>query len=164
MLSRIAESFFWIGRYLERAHATARMVAEHHQLMVEEAPADEAAACALLLDALSLPDQEAGASSDLVSIALGSAERSSMREIQAGASDCRAHQTSAASKSPRLARRPKTERHGLAAANHRPQRVMPRTRPSGRLPEKEYPASRPSVLSEPRVLMLPAGPTIPPPA
>ena len=77
MLSRIAESFFWIGRYLERAHATARMVAEHHQLMVEEAPADEAAACALLLDALSLPDHEAGVSSDLVSIALGSAERSS---------------------------------------------------------------------------------------
>jgi len=27
MLSRIAESFFWIGRYLERAHASARMVA-----------------------------------------------------------------------------------------------------------------------------------------
>lgn len=77
MLSRIAESFFWIGRYLERAHATARMVAEHHQLMVEEAPADEAAACALLLDALSLPDDEAGAGADLVSIVLGSADRSS---------------------------------------------------------------------------------------
>lgn len=77
MLSRIAESFFWIGRYLERAHASARMVAEHHQLMVEEAPADEAAACAMLLDALSLPDDRADGSFDLVSIVLGTAERSS---------------------------------------------------------------------------------------
>lgn len=77
MLSRIAESFFWIGRYLERAHASARMVAEHHQLMVEEAPADEAAACAMLLDALSLSDVSAEGSVDLVSTVLGTAERSS---------------------------------------------------------------------------------------
>ena len=77
MLSRIAESFFWIGRYLERAHASARMVAEHHQLMVEEAPADEAAACAMLLDALSLPDHAAGDGSDLVTIVLGTADRAS---------------------------------------------------------------------------------------
>lgn len=77
MLSRIAESFFWIGRYLERAHASARMVAEHHQLMVEEAPADEVAACAMLLDALSLAQHDAGHSSDLVSTVLGAADRSS---------------------------------------------------------------------------------------
>jgi uncharacterized alpha-E superfamily protein len=77
MLSRIAESFFWIGRYLERAHATARMVAEHHQLIVEEAPADQAAAYALLLDALSLPDGEQAAGSDLVGSVLGSTDRSS---------------------------------------------------------------------------------------
>ena len=30
MLSRIAESFFWLGRYVERAEATARLLAEHH--------------------------------------------------------------------------------------------------------------------------------------
>ena len=75
MLSRIAESFFWIGRYLERAHATARMVAEHHQLMVEEAPIDEAAACAMLLEALSLEDD--AQSSSLVATVLGDATRAS---------------------------------------------------------------------------------------
>jgi uncharacterized alpha-E superfamily protein len=75
MLSRIAESFFWIGRYLERAHSTARMVAEHHQLMVEEAPVDEAAACAAFLDALSLEGEAEGAS--LVAVVLGDAQRSS---------------------------------------------------------------------------------------
>lgn len=75
MLSRIAESFFWIGRYLERAHATARMVAEHHQLMVEEAPLDEAAACAMLLEALSLEDD--AQSSSLVATVLGDATRAS---------------------------------------------------------------------------------------
>ena len=75
MLSRIAESFFWIGRYLERAHATARMVAEHHQLMVEEAPLDEAAACAMLLEALSLEDD--AQSSSIVATVLGDATRAS---------------------------------------------------------------------------------------
>ena len=75
MLSRIAESFFWIGRYLERAHSTARMVAEHHQLMVEEAPIDEAAACAMLLEALSLEADTEGA--PLVATVLGTASRAS---------------------------------------------------------------------------------------
>ena len=36
MLSRLAESFYWIGSYLERAVATARLLAEHHQLTVED--------------------------------------------------------------------------------------------------------------------------------
>ena len=31
MLSRLAESFYWIGRYVERAEASARLLAEHHQ-------------------------------------------------------------------------------------------------------------------------------------
>ena len=58
MLSRIAESFFWIGRYVERAHSTARLLAEHHQLMVEDRTVPEAEACEVLLDALSLSDVE----------------------------------------------------------------------------------------------------------
>lgn len=77
MLSRIAESFFWIGRYLERAHATARMVAEHHQLMVEEAIVEEETSCRLLLDALSLDSTNVVEGSQLVKDVLGSAERSS---------------------------------------------------------------------------------------
>ena len=58
MLSRIAESFFWIGRYVERAHSTARLLAEHHQLRVEDRTVPEAEACEVLLDALSLSDVE----------------------------------------------------------------------------------------------------------
>ena len=71
MLSRIAESFFWIGRYLERAHASARMVAEHHQLMVEERTVPEELAAAVLLDALSLPPQSATDAGDLVTAVVG---------------------------------------------------------------------------------------------
>ena len=36
MLSRLAEAFYWIGRYLERAEATARLLAEHYMLTVED--------------------------------------------------------------------------------------------------------------------------------
>ena len=36
MLSRIAESFFWLGRYIERAEGTTRILSEHYQLIVED--------------------------------------------------------------------------------------------------------------------------------
>ncbi|MDD2818598.1 MAG: alpha-E domain-containing protein [Candidatus Nanopelagicales bacterium] len=55
MLSRIAESFFWLGRYIERAEATTRILGEHYQLIVEDQSISEPMACAVLLDALSLP-------------------------------------------------------------------------------------------------------------
>ena len=55
VLSRIAESFFWLGRYVERAEATARLLAEHHQLLVEDRSVPEELGCALLLDALTMP-------------------------------------------------------------------------------------------------------------
>lgn len=35
MLSRTAESFFWIGRYVERAEYTARMANAHYNLLLE---------------------------------------------------------------------------------------------------------------------------------
>lgn len=72
MLSRIAESYFWIGRYLERAEGTARLLAEHHQLMVEERTVPEELAAAVLLDALSLSPQAATNASDLVTAVVGS--------------------------------------------------------------------------------------------
>lgn len=71
MLSRIAESYFWIGRYLERAEATSRLLAEHHQLMVEERTVPEELAAAVLLDALSLPPQSADDAGDLVDAVVG---------------------------------------------------------------------------------------------
>ncbi|GAB3588022.1 alpha-E domain-containing protein [Calidifontibacter terrae] len=36
MLSRIAESLFWIGRYVERAEAMARLLDVHLQLLIED--------------------------------------------------------------------------------------------------------------------------------
>ncbi|MCB0901595.1 MAG: alpha-E domain-containing protein, partial [Actinobacteria bacterium] len=65
------ESYFWIGRYLERAEATSRLLAEHHQLMVEERTVPEELAAAVLLDALSLPPQSATDAGDLVTAVVG---------------------------------------------------------------------------------------------
>ncbi len=42
MLSRIAESLFWIGRYVERADGTARLLDVHLRLTVDD-PRDEQA-------------------------------------------------------------------------------------------------------------------------
>ena len=41
VLSRIAESLFWIGRYLERAEDTARIVDVHLQLLLEDPSVDQ---------------------------------------------------------------------------------------------------------------------------
>ena len=54
MLSRIAESFFWMGRYLDRAEATTRLLAEHYQLLVEDQSVGQDLACGVLLDALGI--------------------------------------------------------------------------------------------------------------
>ena len=42
MLSRIAESLYWIGRYVERAEDTARLLDVTYHLLVEDLQADEA--------------------------------------------------------------------------------------------------------------------------
>ena len=49
MLSRIAESLFWIGRYVERADVTARILDVQLQLLVEDPLVEEEASCQLLL-------------------------------------------------------------------------------------------------------------------
>lgn len=49
MLSRIAESLFWIGRYVERADGTARLLDVHLQLLLEDPWVDEDTACRSLL-------------------------------------------------------------------------------------------------------------------
>lgn len=43
MLSRIAEALFWIGRYIERAEDTARLLDVHLQLLVEDPIVDAGA-------------------------------------------------------------------------------------------------------------------------
>ena len=36
MLSRIADSLFWIGRYMERADNTARILDVNYQMLLEQ--------------------------------------------------------------------------------------------------------------------------------
>jgi uncharacterized alpha-E superfamily protein len=52
VLSRIAESLFWIGRYIERADDTARLVDVHLQILLEDPWAEEDAACRSLLSVM----------------------------------------------------------------------------------------------------------------
>lgn len=49
MLSRIADSMFWIGRYLERAEDTCRIADVHLQQRLDDPNVDEAAAARTLL-------------------------------------------------------------------------------------------------------------------
>ena len=49
MLSRIAESMFWIGRYVERAEDTARLLDVQTQLILEDSTVDEDTTCRTLL-------------------------------------------------------------------------------------------------------------------
>jgi uncharacterized alpha-E superfamily protein len=49
MLSRVAEALFWIGRYVERAEDTARLLDVHFHEILEDPRVDEADACAALL-------------------------------------------------------------------------------------------------------------------
>ncbi|WP_394554110.1 alpha-E domain-containing protein [Agromyces sp. MMS24-JH15] len=59
MLSRIAESLFWIGRYIERSDGTARILDVHLQLLLEDPWIDEDTACRSLLAVMgSVPDDE----------------------------------------------------------------------------------------------------------
>jgi uncharacterized alpha-E superfamily protein len=60
MLSRIAEALFWIGRYVERADDTARILDVHYHLLLDDPWADEGAACRALLDVM-------GAAADVIS-------------------------------------------------------------------------------------------------
>jgi len=52
VLSRIAESLFWIGRYSERADATARLLDVHVQILLEDPWAEEDLACRSLLSVM----------------------------------------------------------------------------------------------------------------
>ena len=52
MLSRIAESLYWIGRLVERAEDTARLLDVHVSMLLEDVSADEARMCADVRTAL----------------------------------------------------------------------------------------------------------------
>ena len=59
MLSRIAESLFWIGRYIERADDTARILDVQTQLLLEDAAVDEAQTCRDLLSCMGVEPADA---------------------------------------------------------------------------------------------------------
>jgi uncharacterized alpha-E superfamily protein len=55
MLSRIAEALYWLGRYIERAEGTARILDVHYHLLLEDRWVDEGVAGAALLEVMGLP-------------------------------------------------------------------------------------------------------------
>lgn len=59
MLSRLAEALFWIGRYIERAEDTARLLDVQLHLLLEDSPYDEDQVCRALSAAMGLPESEA---------------------------------------------------------------------------------------------------------
>ena len=52
MLSRVADCLYWMGRYIERAEHTARLIAVKLESMVEQTPEDAAASWARVIEAL----------------------------------------------------------------------------------------------------------------
>lgn len=60
MLSRIAESMFWIGRYVERAEDTARILDVQTQLVLEDPAVDESATCRTLFSIMGVPSPRNG--------------------------------------------------------------------------------------------------------
>ena len=58
MLSRIAESMFWIGRYVERAEDTARILDVQTQLLIEDTSGDREMACRNLLSIMGVEPPE----------------------------------------------------------------------------------------------------------
>lgn len=55
MLSRLAESLFWIGRYVERAEDTARLLDVHTSVLLEDSPLDAEVMCRGLLAVMGVP-------------------------------------------------------------------------------------------------------------
>jgi transglutaminase-like putative cysteine protease len=64
MLSRIAESLYWIGRYTERAESTARILDVYTHSVLEDRRGEEESACIRLLDALGAGDAAAVVGTD----------------------------------------------------------------------------------------------------
>lgn len=64
MLSRIAESLFWIGRYLERAEDTCRLLDVHVQQLVDDPTVDVEGSAAALLTSIGVDVERLGTTLD----------------------------------------------------------------------------------------------------
>jgi len=78
MLSRIAEALFWIGRYVERADDTARILDVHTQRLVEDPWIDERRACSNLLTLMGSPAEDADTERVLATLAFDRTSPSSI--------------------------------------------------------------------------------------
>ena len=76
MLSRIAESLYWIGRYVERAEDTARILDVHLQRILADPWTSEDQACRSLLAVMGMPIEDQPFTSARVVGLLGLDERS----------------------------------------------------------------------------------------
>lgn len=56
MLSRVAEALFWIGRYVERAEGTARLLDVQFHQVLEDPAVDEATSCGVLATVMGMVD------------------------------------------------------------------------------------------------------------
>jgi len=61
VLSRVAESLYWLGRYVERAEDTARLLDVHVHTLLEDPWVDEQQACRDLLGIMGVPVPGTGA-------------------------------------------------------------------------------------------------------
>src|SRR6267154_946920 len=68
MLSRVADSLYWMSRYLERAEHTARLIDVDFQLRLDQSPESSSGRWLRLLDALQVP-VPAGAKIDSTTLA-----------------------------------------------------------------------------------------------
>ncbi len=68
MLSRIAESLYWVGRFCERAEDTARLLDVHYHLLLEDRWADETAICQGLLDVMGVDADALGVEPDSAAV------------------------------------------------------------------------------------------------
>jgi len=88
VLSRIAESMFWIGRYVERAEDTARIVDVQTQLLVEDSGLHEEQTCRTLLSIMGVeaaPESRVDVTTVLASLAYDPASSSSIASALGGA-------------------------------------------------------------------------------
>lgn len=70
MLSRLAETSFWLGRYLERAEGMSRLLVEFNQLLVQDNRAHVRRGCTLISHGLGLEGDPKSAR-ELVALAFG---------------------------------------------------------------------------------------------
>jgi uncharacterized alpha-E superfamily protein len=66
VLSRIAESLYWIGRYVERAEVTSRILDVHLTLLLDDPWAPEDVVCASLMSAMGREYSEPVSASDML--------------------------------------------------------------------------------------------------